>query len=116
MSPTLPELSTLPRDPPRLSPRPRLMLMLSTPPTVMDSLTPDTLATPDTPTTTLPTTTLPTAPTPTAWDTPPPLLSRPSRPPPSLRPSRPPLWPPWLPLSSTPRLQNSALNDVHGIK
>merc|ERR1719150_2185635 len=75
MLPTLPELSTLPRDPP--TPRLRLMLTLSTPLTVMlDSPTPDTLATP---TTTLPTTMLPTVPTTTVWDMPlmPPLpLSR----------------------------------------
>merc|ERR1712223_1340387 len=102
MLPTLPELSTLPRDPP--TPRLRLMLTLSTPLTVMlDSPTPDTLATP---TTTLPTTMLPTVPTATAWDMPlmPPLpLSRllRLRPLPLLRPLLPPLSPPLLLLSPT---------------
>merc|ERR1712110_182539 len=120
-SPTLPELSTLLRERPRLSQRLRLRLTLSTPPMgTPDSLTPDTQATLATPTTTLPTTTLPTVPTPTAWDTPlmPPLpLSRPLRLRPlrsrpllprlspttiSLSPTTPLLWPPGTPRSTTP--------------
>merc|ERR1712024_342979 len=108
-SPTLPELSMLLRERPRLSQRLRLTLTLSTPPMGTDSPTPDTLATP---TTMPPTTTLPTVPTTTAWDTPlmPLPLSRPLRlRPPLSRPSplsRLPLS--WLPtpphLSTTPLL------------